>query len=141
MDLIVKKECDGVDWQAVSGLLKSAGMAFHAPEVHQKAFEASYTTVFVYHDGTLIGLGRALCDGAYQAAVYDCAVLPDYQGKGVGKRIISSILSGLPDCNIILYAAPGKEGFYHRHGFKRMKTGMARFINSGIMAERGFTEL
>jgi len=60
-------------------------MAFYKPDVQKKAFEASHTTIFIYHASTLIGLGRALSDGAYQAAVYDCAACPEYQGKGIAK--------------------------------------------------------
>ncbi len=140
MKFDIKKDCIGVDWIAVSGLLKNAGMAYYEPDVQKKAFEASHTTVFIYHADTLIGLGRALSDGAYQAAVYDCAVSPEYQGKGIGKIIITNILSKLSHCNVILYATPGKEGFYQKYGFKRMKTGMANFSKSDVMSKRGFTE-
>ena len=140
MKYIIKKECIGVDWQAVSDLLKNAGMAFYEPDVQKKAFEASYIAIFIYHDLKLIGSGRALSDGAYQAAVYDCAVSPAYQGKGIGKLIVTNILSALQNYNIILYATPGKEGFYQKYGFKKMKTGMAKFIKSDVMSERGFTE-
>lgn len=140
MKFDIKKDCIGVDWKSVSELLKKVGMAYYEPDVQKKAFEASHTTVFVYHANKLIGIGRALSDGAYQAAVYDCAVSPEYQGKGIGKTIITNILSDVPDCNLILYAKPGKEGFYKKYGFKQMKTGMAKFVKSDIMTERGFTE-
>ena len=115
-------------------------MAYYEPDVHRKAFEASHTTVFVYHAGRLIGFGRAISDGAYQAAIYDCAVLPEFQGKGIGKIILKSILSRISNCNVILYATPGKEGFYQKLGFRKMKTGMAHFKKSESMKERGFTE-
>ena len=65
---------------------------------------------------------------------------PDHQGRGLGKLIMENILDRLPECNVILYASPGKEGFYQKHGFRRMKTGMARFIKSDAMQERDFTE-
>ncbi len=115
-------------------------MAFHSPEIHQKAFEASYCTVFAYDNEELVGFGRAISDGAYQAAVYDCAVIEAYQGRGLGERIMQTMLSKLQDCNIILYAAPGRQGFYEKLGFRKMKTGMACFQNRETMAERGFTE-
>lgn len=140
MEVTVQHDCAGVDWKTVSEILKSVGMAYHEPEMHRKAFESSHTTVFLYHAGRLIGFGRAISDGAYQAAVYDCAVVEAFQGKGLGKIIIKTILSGISHCNIILYASPGKEGFYEKYGFRKMKTGMARFINSEPMRERGFTE-
>lgn len=140
MKVDIKQDCTGVDWKAVSKTLENVGMAYYEPALHKKAFEASYTTVFAYHTGRLIGFGRAISDGAYQAAVYDCAVLPEFQGKGIGKIIMNKILSQLSHCNIILYASPGKEGFYQTHGFRKMKTGMARFKKSKPMRERGFTE-
>ena len=140
MEIKIKNDCVGVSWKTVSETLKSVGMAYHEPETHRTAFEASHTTVFVYHVGHLIGFGRAISDGAYQAAVYDCAVLPEFQGKGIEKMIMNNILSRLPDCNVILYASPGKEGFYQKLGFRKMKTGMACFKESKAMQERGFTE-
>jgi len=39
-----------------------------------------------------------------------------------------------------LYAAPGKERFYEKLGFRRMKTGMALFLNRERMQMKGFTE-
>jgi len=122
MEVDVKQDCIGVDWKTVSETLKSVEMAYCEPDVHRKAFEASHTTVFVYHADRLIGFGRAISDGAYQATIYDCAVLPEFQGKGVGTTIMKNILPRISHCNVILYATPGKEGFYQTLGFLRMKT-------------------
>ena len=140
MEVDVKQDCAGVNWKTVSETLKTVGMAYYDPDVHKRAFEASHTTGFVYHADRLIGFGRAISDGAYQAAVYDCAVLPEFQGQGLGKQIMDDILSRVSHCNVILYASPGKEGFYQKHGFRKMKTGMAHFKKSAAMRDRGFTE-
>jgi ribosomal protein S18 acetylase RimI-like enzyme len=140
MDLDIKQDCNGVDWKSVSETLKSVGMGYHDPDVHRRAFEASHTTVFVYNAGTLIGFGRAISDGAYQAAIYDCAVIPGFQGKGIGKTIMQNILRRVSQFNIILYASPGKEGFYQKYGFRKMKTGMALFKKGAAMREGGFTD-
>jgi GNAT superfamily N-acetyltransferase len=123
----IKTDCAGIDWQAVADMLKNVGMAFHDAEVHKRAFEASHTTVFVYEHARLIGCGRAISDGEYQGAIYDVAVVPECQGKGVGKVIIQAIVDRLSHCNLILYATPGMEGFYEKLGFRSMKTGMALF--------------
>lgn len=139
MEITFKNDCIGVNWQTVSEILKSVGMAYHEPEKHKKTFEASYAKVFLYSAGTLIGFGRAISDGTCQAAMYDCAVVVEYQGQGIGRMILENILSKLHDCNVILYASPGKEGFYEKLGFRKMKTGMAKFIKSESMKERGFT--
>jgi len=140
MDLDFREDCSSVDWQTVAAVLQQVGMAFYEPALHKKAFEASTATVFVYRSAQLIGFGRATSDDTYQAAVYDCAVLPEFQGRGIGRRIMDVIMTRLAHCNVILYASPGKEGFYRKQGFRKMKTGMARFIKGESMRDRGFTE-
>lgn len=140
MEMEIKNECSGVDWKAVSETLKRVGMAYDTPDVHKKAFTASYSTVFVYHNSQLIGFGRAISDGAYQAAVYDVAVIPEFQKMGIGMIIMKKILESVSGCNVILYAAPGKEEFYRKLGLRKMKTGMALFRKAEEMVERGFTE-
>ena len=140
MNIEVKYECNNVDWKRISDILKSVGMGWYSAELHKKAFEASYCTVFLYDNEELVGFGRAISDGAYQAGVYDCAVIEEYQGRGLGRLIMQEILSKISHCNIILYAAIGKEGFYEKLGFRKMKTGMAYFLNKDAMTARGFTE-
>jgi ribosomal protein S18 acetylase RimI-like enzyme len=115
-------------------------MGYFDVETHKKAFENSYAVVFVFEEDKLIGFGRALSDGAYQATLYDIAVVPEYQGQGIGRRIVENLLSRLSQCNVILYAAVGKENFYQKLNFKRLKTGMGMFLNSTLMQEKGFTE-
>lgn len=140
MELEIKNDCSGVDWKTVSEILENVGMAHYEPDGHKKAFEASYLSVFVYHGSRLIGFGRAISDGIYQAALYDVAVLPEFQRIGIGKTILDNLLQRLHSCNVILYASPGKEDFYRKLGFRQMKTGMARFNKTDIMREKGFTD-
>ena len=140
MDMELKFDCTGVDWTFVSETLKRAGMASRPPELLQKAFAASAVVVFAYVDGQPVGFGRAISDGAYQAAVYEMAVVPEFQRRGIGAQIMRAILDRLPGCNVILYASPGKEDFYRKLGLRRMKTGMARFQFPDAMAQKGFTE-
>ncbi|MGV8057279.1 MAG: GNAT family N-acetyltransferase [Smithellaceae bacterium] len=140
MEIDIRYDCAGVDWKAIAETLKRVGMAYDKPDVHKRAFEASHTTVFVYYASQLIGFGRAISDGVYQGAVYDVAIVPEFQKKGIGTIIMKKIMERLSGCNIILYAAPGKEEFYKKLELRKMKTGMALFRNPEKMKERGFTE-
>ena len=136
----LKFDCAGVDWTFVSATLRRVGMASRPPELLQRAFAASAVVVFAYAAGRPVGFARAISDGAYQAAVYEMAVVPEFQKQGIGARIMRAILDRLPGCNVILYASPGKEDFYRKLGLRRMKTGMARFQFPDAMAQKGFTE-
>ena len=140
MDLQFRNNCEGIDWVRIPEILKTVGMAYHDTEIHVKTFSASASVIFVFDNERLIGFGRAISDGLIQAAIYDVAVLPSYQGQGIGRQIIDRIVASLPGCNFILYAAPGKESFYKKLNFRRMKTGMALFVKQEIMSSRGFTE-
>ena len=122
-------ECSQVNWEEMHDLLEAAEMAAYSPPVLERAFRASHTVVFAFDEGNLIGSGRAICDGVCQAALYDVAILPEYQGRGIGRRVMDAILERVTGCNIILYATPGKEGFYEKLGFRKLRTGMAIFLN------------
>ena len=94
----------GVDWdEVVSETLRNVGMAYDTPDIHKKAFEASHTIVFVYHQGRLIGFGRAISDGVYQGAIYDVAVVPEFQRRGIGTIILKKDLGAAPrmQCHFI----------------------------------------
>lgn len=140
MNLKFQYDCSDIDWELVPEILKTVGMSFHDAEIHRKTFSVSASVVFVFDDQQLIGFGRAISDGFIQGAIYDVAVLPSYQGHGIGKQMVEKIVNSLPGCNFILYAAPGKELFYQKLKFRRMKTGMALFIKADIMTNRGFTK-
>lgn len=140
METRLQLDCEDIDWEQVPRILAKVGMAYGSPQDHEKAFGGSSAVVFVYDGSTMVGFGRAISDGVKQAAVYDIAVLPAYQGKGLGRLIIDNLLEKLRGCNVLLYANPGKDSFYERFGFKRMKTGMALFADPGEARRKGFID-
>lgn len=133
MNFDIQLTCDGIEWDKVSNLIKRAGLSVHPPEQTQKAFKNSYATVFVFDNHNLIGTGRAISDGVYQSAIYDIAVLPEYQKRGVGTVIIKELLQKLSSTNIIFYANPSAAGFYDKLGFRKLLTGGAKFIDEERM--------
>lgn len=140
MSIRYQTNCDNIDWTIVPKLLEEVGMSFVSPEIHRHTFEVSYAVVFAFDKDKLIGFGRILSDGYRQAAIYDIAVNPNYQGQKIGKQIVTQLVETAPTCNFILYASPGKEGFYESLGFKKMKTGMAVFADSDRMKDGIFVE-
>ena len=124
MSLKLKFDGKSVDWNEVVNILIEYGMPHRSPEVHKRAFYMSHPVLFVYSDNKLVGFGRAISDGEYQAAIYDVAVLPSYQRKGIGKLIVSKIIDMCPNCDFILFASNGSERFYEKLNFKSNNTGM-----------------
>lgn len=140
MDYTIQNNCMHIDWEAARDVLLAVGWPHREPLDIQKAFENSFAAISVYQKDKLIGFGRAISDGVLQAAIYDVVVLPDYQRHGIGEKIVEGLLQKVGHCNVILYASPGKDGFYSKLGFRKMKTGMARFLNLERMESLGFVE-
>lgn len=136
-----KLDSDSVDWDELSNLYRIAPLGEKKAADLRTSFGNSRYTCFVYDDGKLIGVGRALADGVDCSYICDVAVHPQQQGIGLGRDIIARLRDlSAGHRKIILYANPGKEGFYLKLGFKRMRTAMAIFANQARAVETGLVE-
>ncbi|NUO75986.1 MAG: GNAT family N-acetyltransferase [Lysobacter sp.] len=123
-------DCELIDWEALSELYRIAPLGEKPARDLAIVFGNSRYVCFVYDGERLVGAGRALADGLDCSYLCDIAVHPDYQGSGLGKAIIERLKTlSAGHRKIILYANPGKEGFYRKLGFLRMRTAMAIFLN------------
>ncbi|MEG3056581.1 MAG: GNAT family N-acetyltransferase [Methanoculleus sp.] len=74
--------------------------------------------------GRAVGMGRALSDGVSDAYIQDLVVLPAYRGRGIGTKILSTLLDHCRSAGvtwIALVAEPGTETFYTPLGFQRLE--------------------
>lgn len=140
MELTIQRNTEGIEWEDVKSLLLRTDMTTYSAKLHQKAFENSSKVVFVFHGDILIGCGRLLSDFSYQSVIYDVAVDAHSQGKGIGQMIVTLLLEGEENKNVLLYATPGKEDFYCKFGFESAKTGMCWFIDISSAREKGFID-
>lgn len=127
-----------VDWNELSELYRIAPLGEKSAENLATVFSNSRFKCFVYSNNTLVGVGRALADGADCSYICDVAIHPEYQGLGLGKKIVETLVAqSAGHRKIILYANPGKEGFYSKLGFRKMNTAMAIFSNQEQAIESG----
>ena len=127
-----------MDWNELSNLYRIAPLGDKKAADLKTVFTNSMYRCFVREDGVLIGAGRAVADGIDVSYLADIAVHPDHQGRGLGKEIVSRLRElSKNHRKIILYAAPGKDTFYLKLGFKRMLTAMAIFANQAEAIETG----
>jgi ribosomal protein S18 acetylase RimI-like enzyme len=123
-------EQSSIDWVELSTLYRIAPLGDKKPDDLKLAFSNSMYKCFVFDDRVLVGAGRAVADGIDCSYLCDVAIHPDFQGRGLGKAIVARLTElSAGHRKIILYANPGKEGFYEKLGFKRMRTAMAIFRN------------
>ena len=130
---------DGVDWDELSALYRAAPLGDKTPEHLRKVFGNSLFVSFVRDGARLVGAGRALADGGDCSYICDIAVMPSHQGTGLGKKLVGDLVErSRGHKKIILYAVPGREPFYRKFGFLRMKTALAIFENQQEQLERGY---
>jgi ribosomal protein S18 acetylase RimI-like enzyme len=134
-----KQSIDGVNWDELSALYRAAPLGDKKPDHLRTVFSNSRFVSLVYDGDRIVGAGRALADGGDCSYICDIAVLPSHQGTGLGKQLVGDLVErSRGHKKIILYAVPGKEPFYKRFGFLRMKTAMAIFSNQQQQIERGY---
>ena len=127
-----------INWKELSHLYKIAPLGDKPAAGLDVVFSNSRYKCFVFDDSILVGAGRALADGLDCSYICDIAVHPEYQGVGLGKQIVQHLIDqSRGHKKIILYANPGKEGFYSKLGFKKMDTAMAIFENEDEMIKNG----
>ena len=128
----------GVDWHELEALYAAAPLGRKKAAELATVFGNSRYRCFVRESGRLVAVGRALADGADCSYVCDVAVLPEHQGRGLGRAVVQRLVElSHGHRKIILYAVPGKEGFYRKLGFLRMLTAMAIFENPDAAIARG----
>lgn len=140
MNVTIKTTTDGIDWAELAEIFRLAPLGTRQPEKLAIRFPNSQAVCFAFDGDKLVGAARALSDGDEHAVIYDMVVLPDYQGKGIGKLIMERLLEQVDVPTVILFAVPGKEPFYKKLGFARMKTAMGRFQYAEAMRKWGIIE-
>ncbi|WP_374354608.1 GNAT family N-acetyltransferase [Chitinimonas sp.] len=141
MPLVWSYSIDDLDWNELSALYAAAPLGNKSPDALKTVFTNSLFKCLVRDDGRLVGAGRALADGIDCSYICDIALLPSHQGLGLGKAIVARLVElSAGHKKIILYAVPGKESFYKRLGFKRMRTAMAIFADQADALARGYVD-
>jgi GNAT superfamily N-acetyltransferase len=130
---------DDVDWHELEALYRAAPLGNKSADSLKATFTHSRYRCFVREGGRLVGAGRALADGIDCSYLCDIALLPSHQGRGLGREIVERLVElSRGHRKIILYAVPGKEGFYRQAGFARMTTAMAIFEDQANAFARGY---
>lgn len=83
----------------------------------------SHHFVVAMQDHRIVGMGRAISDGASDAYIQDVAVLPDHRGRGIGRRIVHYLIDRLRADGVDwigLVAEGDSRDFYQTIGFDPM---------------------
>ena len=126
MDNITIRECGQYDEVQILPLYKSVGWhAYCVPKAMEQGFAASLCTLGAYDQNELVGLLRLVGDGITVVLIQDILVRPEYQRRGVGRRLIASLLSRYAHVRQIYVLTDDLTetvGFYKAVGFTPVET-------------------
>ena len=107
------------------------GQAHENHELIRRIVTSSHCFVLACEGNEIIGMGRAISDGISDAYIQDVAVLPEFQGQGVGTAVVKEILKQLRADGlqwIGLIAGRQSHPFYRKIGFEEMPAATAMLL-------------
>jgi len=102
-----------------------------------------------HSDGRTIGMARVVSDGGYVVYISDVVVLPEFQGRGIGKKMMQIVMDYINSTAeddftmmVTLVSAKGRESFYNQFGFiarpsEKYGAGMCQWINNNSFGGDG----
>jgi GNAT superfamily N-acetyltransferase len=126
---IVIRNTKDVDLTALQDLTAAVGWGRRGDTLWSEVLSKSSSVCSVWCQSQLVGFGRILEDGV-MCMFYDIAVHPDFQGKGIGKTIMATLIEQVKDRGYVSIGLFGWEGnpanvkFYKTCGFESVHSGM-----------------
>ena len=106
-------------------VVESVGWKTYSEEQINKALKNTMYMVKATVDGKLAGIGRVVGDFSIVCMLSDICVKPEFQGRGIGLRIVNELKRLIEDgvkesekMQIELTPTAGNEEFYKRAGFR-----------------------
>lgn len=113
------------DAQLIAALYRASPL--YRPVDDLDRIAAMYTgsnVVLTAWDGPkLVGILRGWTDGAYDGYVCDLAVLPEYQKRGVGRRLLEMCTQSGARIQWVLRASKLATDYYRHLGWERIENG------------------
>jgi len=92
MSFIVKKEIEPRDFVNIRNNLEWNKIPYG---LVKRALDGSMINISIFDDDKCVGVGRIVGDNALKGMLTDIMVMREYQNKGVGKLIVTSLINEL----------------------------------------------
>lgn len=113
-------------------LRDATGLSPKSEAAAQRGLARTSYGVSLLRDGEVVGMGRIVGDDGCFHFVVDIAVLPAWQGRGFGKRIMDALDAWLranaePSAHVSLFADGAAKHLYERYGFAQSEKSVGMF--------------
>lgn len=131
--MTIQKYTDYVE-KDVLHLYASVGWTAYTdhPDTLREGFSHSLLTLAAYEDDRLVGLIRMVGDGVTVVLIQDLLILPEYQRKGIGTKLMQAALDRFSHVRQIQLVTDQTEkniAFYQSQGF----VALSQFGGCGMM--------
>lgn len=98
------------------------------------AIAHSYPVVTAWDRDVLIGFARATSDGVFRATIWDVVISPDYQGGGLGRKMVETLVSHphMSRVERVYLMTTRQQGFYERIGFEENASTTMVLYNTAV---------
>jgi ribosomal protein S18 acetylase RimI-like enzyme len=122
----IRTDWKAVNFQEIIDLYQAVGWSAYTEDIQGLVLALSQSTYVAFHvqDNKVVGLVRSLSDGVSIHFLQDVLVLPEYQGKGIGRALINSALSKFEKCRTHLLMTDDEEKqlkFYKSLGYSNTR--------------------
>jgi ribosomal protein S18 acetylase RimI-like enzyme len=104
-------------------LFKNSGIrrSYDDHERIQRMINNANEIVTAWDNGKLVGIIRSLTDYSYCCYISELAVDREYQGQGIGNKLLDLLIDrlGRDEIKYILTSSKQAIGFYIRYGFEK----------------------
>lgn len=120
------------DFQQLEALYASLGwnsIRLSVTELNMMCLNSWYA-VYAFEGQKLVGMGRVISDGVITGVICGLGVHPDYQSRGIGRRILHRLVEHCEKSRVFpqLMCEEGLEPYYEKLGFQRFTIGMKKKI-------------
>jgi N-acetylglutamate synthase-like GNAT family acetyltransferase len=114
---------EDLDVETIHNFLRESYWAKGIPRPIMEKAVSNSLCFGVYHNSNQVGFGRAVTDHATFAYLADIFVVPAYQGRGLGKWLVSCILAHpeLQGLRRLLLATRDANKLYQQAGFVSLR--------------------
>ena len=118
--------CDPIGYRVDDKKLNAADFILFVNKVWPGSYDPEKTqgalsktlNITAYDGNKLIGCLRILSDGYYFGTITELLVLPEYQKRGVGSKLLNLAKDNTPTA-LFFGSQPGAEGFYEKNGCRK----------------------
>ncbi|MBD2344010.1 GNAT family N-acetyltransferase [Anabaena subtropica] len=107
------------------------------------AITNSEPVISVWDGERLIGFARATSDGIYRATIWDVVIHPDYQGNGLGSKLVETVLTHprMRWVERIYLMTTHQQEFYEKIGFQTNNSTTMVLHNQSRISSLAATEV